>query len=133
MLKHPGANSIMKKIFTASFFIGLVLFQADAAWAHAQLTSSYPLANRIIRTIPMYAWVEFDGNLMTFGDKNPNVITVLDSKKKRVDIGSSLLGGARLSTKLKSGLKPGRYQVCYRVVSEDGHPVTGSYFFTYQP
>jgi len=123
----------MKKLLSAALLISLASIQANSAWAHAQLTSSYPLANRVIRTIPTFVWVEFDGNLMTLGDKNPNVITILDSKKKRVDIGSSLLGGARLSTKLKSGLKPGRYQVLYRVVSEDGHPVTGSYFFTYQP
>jgi methionine-rich copper-binding protein CopC len=70
---------------------------------------------------------------MVFGGKNPNVITVTDSKKKRVDAGESLVGGARLSTRIKQGLKPGKYLVSYRVVSEDGHPVQGSFSFTYKP
>ena len=104
----------------------------QAASAHAQLTTSLPLANQIVKTLPKLLWIEFDGDLMTFGDKNPNEIKVLDSKLKRVDIGGTIVGGARISTKLKSGLPQGKYQVKYRIVSEDGHPVEGNYFFTYR-
>jgi methionine-rich copper-binding protein CopC len=130
---QPGANLTMKKIF-ATALVALFTFSfINPASAHAQLTDSNPGVNMIIKTLPEFVWVEFDGNLMVFGGKNPNVITVLDSKKKRVDIGGSFVGGARLSTKLKTGLKAGRFQVSYRVVSEDGHPVSGNYYFTYKP
>jgi methionine-rich copper-binding protein CopC len=30
-------------------------------------------------------------------------------------------------------LPAGKYLVTYRVVSEDGHPIEGSYSFTYKP
>jgi methionine-rich copper-binding protein CopC len=106
---------------------------AGQAHAHAQLTDSIPIQNKVIKALPKYVWVEFDGDLMTFGDKNPNSITVSDSKMKRVDTGGSIVGGARISTQIKSGLKQGRYKVSYRIVSEDGHPVEGSFFFTYRP
>lgn len=123
----------MKKIFVATLLILSTFSYSNPASAHAQLTDSNPGVNKVVKSLPEFVWVEFDGDLMTFGDKNPNVITVLDSKKKRVDSGGSLVGGARLSTKLKVGLKAGRLQVTYRIVSEDGHPVTGNYFFTYRP
>ena len=124
---------MMKKVFVVTLLILYTLSYSIPASAHAQLIESNPGVNKVVKSLPEFVWVEFDGDLMTFGDKNPNVITVLDSKKKRVDSGGSLVGGARLSTKLKTGLKPGRFQVTYRIVSEDGHPVTGNYFFTYKP
>ena len=123
----------MRKITSVFLALIFALLSAGQAHAHAQLTESFPLQNKVVKALPKYIWVEFDGDLMTFGDKNPNVITVTDSKMKRVDIAGSIAGGARVSTQLKSGLKPGRYKVSYRIVSEDGHPVQGSYFFTYRP
>jgi methionine-rich copper-binding protein CopC len=131
--KWPRATSTMKKII--SFFLAglFVIGCAPSASAHAQLTSSNPGVNKTIKSIGEFVWVEFDGDLMVFGDKNPNVITVTDAKKKRVDAGGSLVGGARLSTRIKPGLKSGKYLVSYRVVSEDGHPVQGSFFFNYKP
>ncbi len=133
LLLQSGATPTMKKFVIASLLTFFTITNVPFASAHAQITSSNPSANKAIRMLPEFIWVEFDGDLMTFGDKNPNVITVLDARNKRVDSGGSLVGGARVSTKLKSGIKPGRYKVMYRIVSEDGHPVTGSYFFTYKP
>jgi methionine-rich copper-binding protein CopC len=130
---QPGANLIMKKFFVTALLVLFTFTNSNSAIAHAQLTDSNPGENKTIKTLPALVWVEFDGDLMTFGDKNPNVITVLNSKKKRVDIGGSLVGGARISTKLKTGLKADRFQVTYRIVSEDGHPVTGNFYFTFKP
>jgi methionine-rich copper-binding protein CopC len=123
----------MRKIFAISLALIFTQLSAGHALAHAQLTASFPIQNKVVKVLPKYVWVEFDGDLMTFGDKNPNSIKVIDSKMKRVDIGGSIAGGARVSTQIKSGLKPGRYKVSYRIVSEDGHPVEGSFFFTYRP
>lgn len=113
----------------ATFTLLFTLSAFPHANAHAQLTDSNPRSNAAIKKLPEFIWVEFDGDLMTFGDKNPNTVTVTNSKKRKVDIGGSLVSGARVSTRLKSGLAPGRYLVSYRVVSEDGHPVQGSFSF----
>jgi methionine-rich copper-binding protein CopC len=123
----------MKK-FIAAFLVAVIsVGLPQIANAHAQLTDSNPGVNKTVKSLSEFVWVEFDGNLMVFGGKNPNVITVTDAKKKRVDAGGSIVGGARLSTRIKPGLKPGKYLVSYRVVSEDGHPVQGSFSFTYMP
>lgn len=123
----------MKKITLTTISLLLAITGVQNASAHAQLTSSNPAKNQTIKTLPPIVWLEFDGNLLTLGDKQVNRMSVINSKKVVVSIGEALVGGARISSKLKPGLPQGRYCVTYRIVSEDGHQVEGSYFFTYKP
>jgi methionine-rich copper-binding protein CopC len=123
----------MKKLISVTVSILLTLAGTQGAHAHAQVTSSVPAKNQTVKVLPSLVWLEFDGDLLSFGDKQMNTITVTNSIKKRVDIGGPIVGGARISTRLKAGLPAGKYLVSYRVVSEDGHPVEGSYSFTYKP
>jgi hypothetical protein len=123
----------MKKLTTITISVLLIFAGMESADAHAQLSLSNPTKNQIVRTLPSLVWLEFDGDLLSFGDKQIHKITVTNSRKKRVDIGGPIVGGARISTKLKAGLPAGKYLVTYRVVSEDGHPIEGSYSFTYKP
>ena len=123
----------MKKLISVTVSILLTLAGTQGAHAHARVTSSVPAKNQIVKVLPSLVWLEFDGDLLSFGDKQIHKITVTNSRKKRVDIGGPIVGGARISTKLKAGLPAGKYFVSYRVVSEDGHPVEGSYTFSYKP
>jgi methionine-rich copper-binding protein CopC len=123
----------MKKLTTIIISVLLIFAGMQSADAHAQLSLSNPTKNQIVRTLPSLVWLEFDGDLLSFGDKQINTITVTNSKKKRVDIGGPIVGGARISTRLKANLSAGKYLVSYRIVSEDGHPVEGSYSFIYKP
>jgi methionine-rich copper-binding protein CopC len=123
----------MKKLTTMIISVLLIFAGMQSADAHAQLSLSNPAKNQIVRTLPSLVWLEFDGDLLSFGDKQINTITVTNSIKKRVDIGGPIVGGARISTRLKANLSAGKYLVSYRIVSEDGHPVEGSYSFIYKP
>ena len=123
----------MKKLTTIIISVLLIFAGMQSADAHAQLSLSNPTKNQIVRTLPSLVWLEFDGDLLSFGDKQINTITVTNSIKKRVDIGGPIVGGARISTRLKANLSAGKYLVSYRIVSEDGHPVEGSYSFIYKP
>ena len=123
----------MKKINAIIFASLLTITGVQNASAHAQLTSSNPAKNQTVKTLPPIVWLEFDGNLMILGDKQVNRISVTNSKKVVVSMGETLVSGARISSKLKPGLPPGNYSVTYRIVSEDGHPVEGSFSFTYKP
>ena len=123
----------MRKLIFAALSVALILSHTESANAHAQLPSSVPRKNQTINMLPNLVWLEFDGDLITLDGKAVNQLTVTNSKKVRVDIGGSIVGGARISTKLKPGLPSGKYMVSYRIVSEDGHPVDGSFSFTYKP
>ncbi len=123
----------MKKLTLAIISVSLIFTGMQSANAHAQLTSSNPKKNEVIKTLPSLVWLEFDGDLLSFGDKQIHKLTVTNSKKVRVDIGGPIVGGARISTKLKAGLPAGKFLISYRIVSEDGHPVEGSFSFTFSP
>lgn len=123
----------MKKLNLVLISLLLINAGVQNASAHAKLDSSFPMRNQIIKVLPPLIWLEFDGDLIDLAGKQVNKLTVTNSKKIRVDIGGPIVGGARISTKLKPGLSTGKYLVTYRVVSEDGHPVEGSFSFTYNP
>jgi hypothetical protein len=123
----------MKKFLSILSIVAFTFIGAQAAQAHAQISSTFPVKNKITKTAPNLIWIEFDGNLITLDGKAMNIITIFDSKNKRIDDNSNVVGGARITTHPKFPLKPGKYSVNYRVVSEDGHPVSGNYYFTYQP
>jgi methionine-rich copper-binding protein CopC len=128
---NQGRGYTMKKIFASLATIAILLSSTESAVAHAQIITTVPKSNSTIRTLPTFVYIDFDGNLLDFAE-GINSIQVTDSKGKRVDTKKNLLGGSRLSTTLKSGIKPGKYKVSYRIVSEDGHPVNGSFSFTYK-
>ena len=123
----------MKKLTLAIISVSLIFAGMQSAYAHAQLTSSNPKKNEVIKTLPSLVWLEFNGDLLSFGNKQIHKLTVTNSKKVRVDIGGPIVGGARISTKLKAGLPAGKFLISYRIVSEDGHPVEGSFSFTFSP
>ena len=70
----------------------------------------------------------FDDDLIVLGGSS-DIVQVTDPKGKRVDVGLSTVADATLSVKLKSSSLLGRYRVTYRVISADGHPVSGNYPF----
>lgn len=121
----------MKKLLAALTFFTMAMTSAPGAHAHAQIVATFPKANTTVKSLPAFIYIDFDGNLLDFAE-GINSMQITDSKGKRVDTNKNLLGGARLSTTLKPGIKKGRLKVSYRIVSEDGHPVTGSFYFTYK-
>ena len=100
------------------------------AEAHGQFVSSNPKARSTISKLPKLVWVEFDGNLITIADKQTNFLTVKNSKGKELSDGKPFVGGARVSVNIKDRSATGKIKVSWRVVSEDGHPVSSFFTFT---
>ena len=78
--------------------------------------------------LPSRVSLTFDDNLINLGGTS-NLIQVVDPKGNRVDTGASALTGATLSVQLKPETVIGKYEVTYRVISADGHPVSNSFPF----
>ncbi|CAN2237530.1 CopC domain containing protein [actinobacterium SCGC AAA044-D11] len=120
--------------FTSSLFTVLIstslILAPSWAEAHGQFVSSNPKANSTISKLPKLVWVEFDGNLITIADKQTNFLTVKNSKGKELSDGKAFVGGARISVNIKDRSATGKIKVSWRVVSEDGHPVSSFLTFT---
>jgi len=108
---------------------GLLLGTSEVAQAHGSFVSSNPKPKSVVSKLPKLVWVEFDGNLITIADKQTNFLTVKNSKGRELSDGKAFVEGARVSVNIKDRSAAGKIKVSWRVVSEDGHPVSS--FFTF--
>lgn len=98
---------------------------AGPASAHATLVTSDPLDGSRLKTVPTQVSITFDESV---GLGSIGYLTVTDESGKRVDAGAATHPNGQNSkvvVKLLAGLGDGTYTASYRVVSADGHPVTG--------
>ena len=88
------------------------------------LRSTNPRAGATVARLPARVVVTFDDTIGT-----PAYVTVT-GPAGRADTGDAQVQGDAVSTALRPGGSPGAYTVAYRVVSDDGHPVEGTFAFT---
>ena len=103
----------------------LVVVAAPAS-AHTVLVKITPLAGAELTTEPTEVVLEFDEPV------NSTFATVVVSTAGGVSVtrGKPAVLGARVRQPLSHGMSSGVYRVAYRVVSNDGHPVSGESSFT---
>ncbi len=119
----------MKKTLVTVIALGALLWGVPSASAHAILTNSNPIAKSMVSDLPAKIWLEFDGNLTDIPHMNLNRIQLSDSTGRAIPITKSYVGGARITAELGKARPTGKVTIAWRVVSEDGHPVTGSIYF----
>ena len=119
-----------RKVLVAEMVIAILLLGSTNAFAHAQVEATSPIKGAVLTTSPQSVWVQFGKNLLVLDKNHINSVTVADSSGKRMDNSSTIIKGTKAIVKIKGILAPGKYVVKYRAVSEDGHVVSGSYFFS---
>lgn len=102
-----------------------------AAEAHAILVKAAPAKEAVVAGAPNEVHLTFNEGV---GD-DYLALAVIDAAGQRVDRHDAKLDFSDRSQLRASvsPLAPGRYTVRYRVLSADGHVVSGKYFFTVQP
>jgi len=99
------------------------------ASAHAQLDGTAPQRGAVLRAAPAQVVFRFDEPVEgTFG-----AVRVFDRAGKRVDAGDAFHprgAGTALAVHLRSQVPQGSYTATYRVVSADGHIVSGGFVFS---
>lgn len=118
----------MKRLILAVLALLLVAVSAGPALAHATLKQATPESGAVLEQAPARVELIFTEEVEAeFG-----AISVFDHTGNRVDQGDSARDPGDV-TRVHATLKPlsdGLYTVTYRVISTDGHPITGSYGFT---
>lgn len=117
---------VLVAVFAAAALLAVL---APGASAHAQLVSSSPARDAVVRTQPGAVVLRFSESVEgRFG-----AIKVFDADAARVDDGATRHPdgeGAALQSGLRPGLPDGTYTATYRIVSADGHPVAGGVVFS---
>jgi methionine-rich copper-binding protein CopC len=116
---------VVPKVITA-FLIASFVFLAGIlpAEGHASLISSKPADGAQIATAPATAELTFSEDV----DSGFVGVTAPDGTK--VQTSEPRIDGATMSADLAATDQHGRYTVAYRIVSADGHPVSGEITFT---
>jgi copper transport protein len=101
---------------------------APAASAHATLEGTTPARGAAVKAEPKQVVFRFNEPV----EGNFGAVRVFDARGKRVDDGHVAHpngAGAKIAVGLRSGLGKGAYTATYRVISADGHPVSGGLVF----
>ena len=117
------------KSLIAVSILSLLFLPSSPAFAHAQITATSPIQYSAVSEVPSEVSIEFDGNLTQIEDLTINVLKVFNSEGIQIDDGKTLVGGAKLTIGVKDRSGSGTFRVTYRVVSEDGHPITDEFTF----
>ncbi|MEU9191224.1 copper resistance CopC family protein [Streptomyces sp. NPDC048484] len=99
---------------------------APTAAAHTELDTSSPGANTALAGLPPRITLTFSD---TMTEKYAKVAVTAPGGETAAT-GGAQVAGKTVTLALDTASPAGRYTVGYRVVSADGHPVSGSYTFT---
>lgn len=125
----PNRSSRISAILAAVMMACAVLFTGGtAAQAHDQLVSTDPAQDATIDKAPDHVTLTYSGEITDV--QNGNKVIVTDSTGKTVSSGDSTVNGREVTQKMSSDAKDETYKVAWRVVSQDGHPIEGSFTFT---
>ena len=123
----------MRKLTVAVLAGICLILSSPISFAHGQIVTTYPLMDSVSSPTPSQVWIEFDGELQQIEGEVVNTLKVTDSTGLVVSSEEAVIEGAKISTQVSDQSVGGVFTVQYRIVSEDGHPVEGSYTFEASP
>lgn len=103
---------------------GITIAGASPAFAHDELLASSPEPGQVFDTAPAEVALDFSNDIIEVG----TAIVVVDHHGGDVEVGDPVVAGAHVTATLPADLE-GDYQVRWRAVSSDGHPIEGTIDF----
>lgn len=124
MLSRRLSTAFLTLLVVVLTTAGLTFFVAGAAQAHSALVSSTPADGDSISEIPTAIVLEFNEDIQDIG----NEVVVLDPEGTPVASGEMVVDGPVVTQPIGVGAA-GAYTVTWRVVSADGHPISGEFSY----
>ena len=124
---HPPRRRRTAALATLAALTAGALARAPAspASAHDQLKGSTPASGSTV-SAPTSVTLTFAEDVLAAGNGNRIVVTGPDGRVP----GTLSVAGPVVTQTFAQPLPPGRYLVAWRVASDDGHPVSGTFRFT---
>lgn len=125
--RRPGGPSPARLALVPLLALLWLVALALPASAHAVLVESLPADRTAVDTVPETVVLRFNEPVHAPADG----IRVFDASATRVDDGPSPTAAtSEVAVALPADLPDGGYVVVYRVISDDSHPVAGTFTFT---
>jgi copper transport protein len=124
------SRHLLRPVAAVLLTIAVVATSAAPAFAHARLELATPANGATLAAAPGEVVFRFDEAV----DAGPKAVALYDARGRRAVTGHVLraAGGAEIGVQLPR-LANGSYAATYRVVSDDGHPISGGVAFTVGP
>lgn len=119
-------RSSLSRLLAAALFACLALaFGSVPAQAHDQLIGSNPKQGAKLDKQPEWIELEYSGEIQDIGTE-----IRVERDGEDYSAGEITVEGRTVKSALPDDLKPGDYTIAWRVVSQDGHPISGKVEFT---
>ncbi|MFD7788235.1 copper resistance CopC/CopD family protein [Streptomyces nojiriensis] len=125
----PTARTSLTVLALVAAICALIIGGAGSAFAHAGLSGSDPAEGTVLKTAPKQVTLTFTESV-TFADGS---LRVLSPENERVNPRPAQHADGKENTArvdLSDKLPEGTYTVAWRVVSADGHPISGAFVFS---
>ncbi|MFC7908228.1 copper resistance CopC family protein [Streptomyces nigra] len=126
VIKRRAAARTARSLAVLAAAVAALAVSTPQAAAHTELDTSSPGAQATLAGLPPQATLTFSDSMTQKYAK----VAVTGPNGKSAAAGDPQVEGKTVTLPLETGSPAGRYTVGYRVVSADGHPVSGSYTFT---
>lgn len=123
----PRPLSAAGAVLAALLIAASAVFVASPAQAHDELLSSDPAAGSTANALPAQVTLTFSGLLSA--DAGASEVAVTDAAGTSLVEGAPVVADTVLTQPL-AGEASGVVTVLWKVVSSDGHPISGEYSFT---
>ena len=122
-----------KTLVTLALASFAVLAFATPASAHNVVVESSPPADSTVTELPAAFSITTNEPMLTLGEDNAGfALQVTDAAGRFYGDGCLTVAGSTMAVGATLG-EPGAYTLTWQIVSEDGHPASGSFGFTWAP
>lgn len=118
---------LRRSIFFLVTGIITMLMSVGTASAHSQLVASDPADGSVLSAPPTQVVLTFNEALIVEAAD----VAIVNGSGEAVSGAVATPVGAIVTIQWPADLPPDNYSVSYRIVSDDGHPITGSIGFSY--
>lgn len=115
-------------LFAAVVATVLLVGPASPALAHDGLASSDPIADSVLDVAPVAITLTFTADIL--GGASSTAVIVNDASGTQVQLGDPVIDGPVVTQQLSPTATSGAFLVTWRVVSSDGHPISGEFSYT---
>jgi len=114
----------MRRLASALLALGLLVAAPAAAFAHDVLEGTNPADGATVTQLPQSVQLTFSEAPLTIGAQ-----VVVTGPSGAVSSGAPTITGRDVTQAIAPTAPGGDYTVSYRITSDDGHPVAGSFSF----
>ena len=131
-MTHRIRTASIGALTAAIAAIAVAVLPVASASAHDYIVSTDPAADATVTTALETVSLTFNDRVLDYGGNNLVTVTGPDAATRHFETGCASVADTVVSVPVALG-GAGRYTVTYQIVSADGHSVSDSFAFTYQP